>query len=354
VASLTITTRKTKSGPRYAVRYRLGGRAYPIVHGGSFKTLKEAKERKNLIAGELAAGRNPADGLRAMVEKTPVRTFREWATAYEASRVDVAAETTRGIKSHLTRLNPHFGDQDPASITTTDVQEWIGTNTDLKPSSLSRYIATLRLILDYASVEPNPARDKRVKLPAIVSEEPTPPTAAQVLAILKHLPRRWRLPLVTLEQTGMRVGEAQSLAWGDVDVDGCRFRLSKATTKTRKSRWVQVPEWLMAELDTNCPPDDRTPERRVFPGFTPDVAKNVMARACRAAKIPHFHPHDLRHRRLSLWHGQGIPARELADRAGHARASMSLDVYSHVMPLDEVAWDRPGVVSVWSEAPVAS
>jgi hypothetical protein len=27
--SLTITTRRTKSGPRYVVRYRLGGRSYP-------------------------------------------------------------------------------------------------------------------------------------------------------------------------------------------------------------------------------------------------------------------------------------------------------------------------------------
>ena len=41
MASLTITTRKTKSGSRYVVRYRLGGRAYSIVHGGSFKTLRK-------------------------------------------------------------------------------------------------------------------------------------------------------------------------------------------------------------------------------------------------------------------------------------------------------------------------
>ena len=33
-------------------------------------------------------------------------------------------------------------------------------------------------------------------------------------------------------------------------------------------------------------------------------------------------------------------ARELAERAGHARPSMSLDVYSHVMPPDEIASDR--------------
>jgi hypothetical protein len=31
---------------------------------------------------------------------------------------------------------------------------------------------------------------------------------------------------------------------------------------------------------------------------------------------------------------------ELAERAGHARPSMSLDVYSHVMPADEVPGER--------------
>ncbi len=36
------------------------------------------------------------------------------------------------------------------------------------------------------------------------------------------------------------------------------------------------------------------------------------------------------------WHQSGVPARELAERAGHSKPSMSLDVYSHVMPADEV------------------
>ena len=30
-----------------------------------------------------------------------------------------------------------------------------------------------------------------------------------------------------------------------------------------------------------------------------------------------------------------MPARELAERMGHTNASMSLDVYTHVMPPDE-------------------
>lgn len=60
MASALVTTRQTKSGPRYVARYRLGGRAYPLVHGGAFRTLKEARARRDLIAGELASGRNPA------------------------------------------------------------------------------------------------------------------------------------------------------------------------------------------------------------------------------------------------------------------------------------------------------
>jgi integrase len=65
-----------------------------------------------------------------------------------------------------------------------------------------------------------------------------------------------------------------------------------------------------------------------------------MTRACRDAKIPHYSPHDLRHRRLTLWHQSGVPARELAERAGHSRPSMSLDVYTHVMPVADVASER--------------
>ena len=80
-----------------------------------------------------------------------------------------------------------------------------------------------------------------------------------------------------------------------------------------------------------------TPERRVFQGITEGSTLTAMRRACRDSGIPHYTPHDLRHRRISLWHASGVPARELAERAGHAKASMSLDIYSHVMPPDEVA-----------------
>jgi integrase len=72
----------------------------------------------------------------------------------------------------------------------------------------------------------------------------------------------------------------------------------------------------MDELAQLHPPDDRQPAAAAVPGFTADVAKNLMARACRAAGVRHFHPHDLRHRRLSLWHHQGLPAAARAPGPG--------------------------------------
>jgi len=342
----SITVRTTRSGEkRYVVRYRLGGRFHPVQHAGTFKTMREAKLRRDLVAGELAAGRDPALVLAAMrAPATKTKTLAEWADQYRASRIDYADETAKNVVSHMKRILAVLGDREPQAITWGDVQEFVAVlAADLKPSSVSRYVATLRQLLDFAGVDPNPARDKRVKLPTIVVEEPQPPTAKQFLAILDHSPARWLLPFVTIEQTAMTVGETESLAWGDVDVDGCRFRLRRSTVKAQirsRARWVQVPEWLMDKIAETCPLEDRTATRPVFPGFTGDAAKNVIARACVAAGIPHFHPHDLRHRRITIWHHEGIPARVLAERAGHARASMSLDVYSHVMPLDEVLLEQ--------------
>lgn len=161
----------------------------------------------------------------------------------------------------------------------------------------------------------------------------------QFLGILDKLPARLLLPTITIEQTAMRVGEVETLAWGDVDVAESRFRLRAGATKTRKPRWVQVPSWLMGAITATCPLEDRTAERRVFQGLNASSLRSGMANACKLAGLPLFSPHDLRHRRLSLWHGQGVPAKELADRAGHSKASMTLDTYSHVMPLEEAPTD---------------
>jgi integrase len=94
--------------------------------------------------------------------------------------------------------------------------------------SIRKTLTTLAMILDYAGVTPNPARDRvAVKLPREDRAEVNPPTASHVLSVHRLLPRVLRLPLLTLDATGMRVGELAALTWGDVDEPQGRWRVSK-------------------------------------------------------------------------------------------------------------------------------
>ena len=61
------------------------------------------------------------------------------------------------------------------------------------------------------------------------------------------------------------------------------------------------------------------------------VVHGNMYRACEAAGIAHFHPHDLRHRYASVKIGEGVPVTQVAAQLGHSRNSLTLDTYSHVI-----------------------
>jgi integrase len=95
--------------------------------------------------------------------------------------------------------------------------------------------------------------------------------------------------------------------WDDVDEPRARWRVSRAVSKTRTGRWINVPPVLFDAVAALCPRDDRTSTRRVFDGVTADRLRTAIARACVAAGVPTFSPHGLRHRRISLLHLAGVP-----------------------------------------------
>jgi integrase len=334
VASALITTRHGKSGPRYVVRYRLGGKSYPLVHAGSFKTMREARTRRNTVAGELAAGRNPRELLQAMATTPRVHTFADRYDAFAESRVDVSAATKENYATHRIRLIDLLGDRDPASITWQDIQAAVtALSRDLSPLSVRNYLGTLRMVLDFADLPVNVARDRRVKLPRPDERIPNPPSASEVETIIANAPRKWRLAIRVLEQTGMRVGELAKLEWQDVDRANLRLRIRVGKTSAAR-RWIPIPEWLMEEIEQTCPPDDRTAERKLFPGANRMTVGNAMRNACKTAGIASYSPHDLRHRWISLKIKEGVPITDISAHVGHSRKSLTLDTYAHVL-IDE-------------------
>lgn len=330
-----IRKRTTADGARrFDVRYRLGGRGYPILHAGTFRTMAEARARRDLVAGEIANGRDPRILLAALRHPTPRATIAAAYDDFIASRIDVTAKTLAGYRNARATLGD-LADKDPHVTTAADWQRWITANAALSPGTLAVYLSAHRQVLDYVDVHPNPARSPKVKLPAAGDDEQQPPTQDEWEAIRDTVRARCRLIVRLLECCALRVSEAVELQYGDVDFVESRLRIAAARTKGRRGRrrprWVPIPTELCDAVADLVPLEDRARERKVFPTLTARIVGHDLERACRDAEIAHYSPHALRHRRLSLWTAHGIDAVTVKTWAGHARATTSLDVYGHLI-----------------------
>jgi integrase len=108
-----------------------------------------------------------------------------------------------------------------------------------------------------------------------------------------------------------------------------------------------VPDRVFRAVCELVPREDRDLEAPVFRGVTDARLRTAIGRACRATETPLFSPHDLRHRRASLWHLAGIPAVEAATWLGHSPVE-HLRTYAHVV-LDrrEIDVDNCSGVTAW-------
>jgi integrase len=342
--SVWIGRRPRKGGSTsYRVMYRAGGREAAPRYAGAFPTMREALIRKAWVAGELAALRIPDLGLLAATAVS--LTLEQAAAQWQQARVDVSDATVTYHRSALRRARPLLG-RSADEITAADVAELVGALAKAGKSreTIRKTITVLAMVFDHAGVTPNPARDRiRVKLPREDRPEITPPTAEHVEAVHRLLAPAYRLPLLVLDATGMRVGELEALTWGDVDEPRGRWRVSQAVAKTGRARWVPVPPELFQAVTALVAREDRASERRVFQGVTADRLRTAIGRACKAAGVPSFSPHDLRHRRISLLHLGGVPWARIGEHVGQRDLSVTANTYTHVLS-DEAELNYPVVM----------
>jgi integrase len=93
-----------------------------------------------------------------------------------------------------------------------------------------------------------------------------------------------------------------------------------------------------------CPRDDRHPDRRVFENVTADRLRMAISRACTAAGVPVFSPHDLRHRRISLRHLSGEPWATIGQEVGQRDLAVTANTYTHVLT-DQSELDYPNLLA---------
>jgi integrase len=303
--------------------------------------MREAKGRRDYVAGELAALRVPNLHPTTAVSETLRRAAERW----KASRVDVAAGTLTTYNVALGRLLPRLGDTAIDAIDAQSVADLVGElhAAGLKKATIRKNVSVLAMVLDHAGIQPNPARDRLiVKMPREERHQVQPPTADHVEGVVRLLPSRYRLATLVLDATGMRVGELEALTWGDLDEPRARWRI--ATSKSGQPRWITPPPLLLERVLELCARDDRHPDRRVFEQVTGDRLRTALTRACTAAGVPSFSPHDLRHRRVSLMHLAGVPWARIGEQVGHDDITTTSRVYTHVVA-DERELDYPALLA---------
>jgi integrase len=95
---------------------------------------------------------------------------------------------------------------------------------------------------------------------------------------------------------------------------------------------VELPDDLFQVIVERLPArEDRDPTAPLFDGVTAERLRMAIGRACRDAGVPHFSPHALRNRRISLLHKQGRSWAEIGEAVGQRSRIVTADRYSHAL-----------------------
>lgn len=300
---------------------------------------------------------------------------REWMAARGGEPTTVEQRRNR-VELHII---PALGSLRLAEILPSRVASFVrglravnGDRGPVSPATARQIHSTLSEILSAAvedgliTTNPARARTARGSLPKIERPTVIPWTGPQVAAIRAALPERWRVFCDLGAGLGLRQGEILGL---DVEaVEMLRHvvhvrhqlrivagRLVLAPPKTPESvRDVPLPEPVAQAIAAHLA---RFPARLVtLPWRTPDgpprTARLILTtdrggairrdifnpawrRAVRSAGLASSEAtgtHQLRHRYASMLLAGGIDVRTLAAYLGHRNPSITLGVYSHLMP----------------------
>jgi integrase len=114
--------------------------------------------------------------------------------------------------------------------------------------------------------------------------------------------------------------------------------------KTETARWATLPKDVFEALLSQLPPrEDRDPEAPLFGGATADQLRMAIGRACKLAGVPHWTPHDLRRRRVSLGHKQGLSWAEIGEHVGQQNIKVTGLTYARTLD-DYTELDRTAVL----------
>jgi|SRR5262245_7854220 len=292
----------------------------------------------------------------------------EWI---EAKRLSVAESSQKTYKQNVKKhVRPALGAKMLITVTADDIQRLYGKLHDEGLSLVTiRHIHTLLGMVFKLAVR----RKKLMGSPMAGVEIPkewgqegdetaaAAMTADQVAAFLKAAEgERFENLFKLAFHVGFRPGELLALKWSDFDAEGRTLRVNQNIVfrkandwylkrpKTKKSKRtlpltpalvVVLKAQRAAQLEARLKAGKLwTDHGFIFADTTGEpypqwTLLNDCKRILKAAKLPEtFNPYTIRHTMITLLLASGENPKAVSERAGHARITVTLDAYAHVLP----------------------
>jgi len=281
-------------------------------------------------------------------------------------RNDVSHRTYHNYLSQVrNHILPALGKKKLRALKLEDVE---GLYRSMSASGLSsatvRYAhAVLRRALKQAVVRGLVTRNaaEGASLPRMVQKETQTFTPEEARRFLQAASGDRLGALYVLAVTcGCRQAELLGLRWEDVDLGAARLTVRRQVqrsrdgsgmftgpTKNKKTRTIRLGavavEALRAHRERQSGEVDRAKGLWGDPGivFASTIGtsldpSNVVDRSfkplLRRAGLPNIRFHDLRHACATLLFSEGVPVKVVQEVLGHSSVSVTMDVYSHVLP----------------------
>jgi len=291
------------------------------------------------------------------------KTFADYAKLYFAHAMvkpSTRNEYERDYKLHIKKA---FGDQPISGITRMAVKNLLRKKLQAgySVSSISNIKAVISEVfntaLDDAAIQFNPAKNlgkiegKRTQRATEQKVKIRFLSRAQLSLLLetfaRHDPAHYPLAML-LARTGLRIGEAVALQWGDISFTDRVIHVRRSwtnrrmdTPKSGKGRMVDMSLQLAAVLYGLKARRDKTAAHDfLFPSsVNKGMPINAIAWRIRRllpmlakAGLPPIRVHDMRHTYASLLIAAGESLVYIRDQLGHSSIQVTADYYGHLAP----------------------
>lgn len=346
---------------RYPGIYSRGNR-YVVVY------YDPAGKQRKRFALTLTEARTVKDALNTDVKRGDYRELsrvafedyaHDWIKAYAGRTSRGLRESTRADYKRAIERDaiPFFKRMRLSEIEPRHVKLYIakvasrGVSRDTVRLSLAPVRALFATALEEGLIRSNPATGVRINQQAELAEarQVRALTEKELKALLDKIPADQRLFFTLLAHTGLRVGEAVALRWGDIDFGRRRLdvrrRAYRGTIAPPKSKYgirtvplskpLSQALWALRKSSGN--PADESP---VFVGERGaafdrvNLFNKVLKPAARAVGVEWAGFHTFRHTCATMLFRAGLNAKQVQMWLGHHSPAFTLSTYVHLLPDD--------------------